>query len=244
MARNIALLALVLSVLFASAAFADEVTMTTTPSTIEIGTAYDGMTLHVAGTVPEGCQAVVRFLGKSQEVHMKEKGKAFGLLWMNMNSLSFTEVPSVFLLAASSADLGDAAATLGFKGLRGRIGVHGVKEDPAVLVDELVRLKQKEGLYRQNAGTVEVKQGAVSADIVLPSRLTPGAYTVEITAVKDGAIVASATQSIEASLVGAPSFLAQMAFNRGALYGVMATLVAILSGLAIGIVFQSKGGAH
>ena len=124
------------------------------------------------------------------------------------------------------------------------ITVHGVDENPATLVDELVRLKQKEGLYRQNAGTVEVKQGAVSADIVLPSRLTPGAYTVEITAVKDGAIVASATQSIEASLVGAPSFLAQMAFNRGALYGVMATLVAILSGLAIGIVFQSKGGAH
>ena len=101
MARNIALLALVLSVLFASAAFADEVTMTTTPSTIEIGTAYDGMTLHVAGTVPEGCQAVVRFLGKSQEVHMKEKGKAFGLLWMNMNRITSYNVCYTKLLRYS-----------------------------------------------------------------------------------------------------------------------------------------------
>ena len=43
--------------------------------------------------------------------------------------------------------------------------------------------------------------------------------------------------------IGASDLLLQIAFGHGALYGVLATLIALLAGLAIGLVFQSKG-AH
>jgi len=41
-----------------------------------------------------------------------------------------------------------------------------------------------------------------------------------------------------------PAWIDDMARNSSLLYGILSTLVAILGGLAIGMVFQGKGGAH
>ena len=44
---------------------------------------------------------------------------------------------------------------------------------------------------------------------------------------------------------GAPAFLADMAFDHGTLYGILASVIAILGGLIISRIFQgSKSGAH
>jgi hypothetical protein len=77
----------------------------------------------------------------------------------------------------------------------------------------------------------------------VPSRLSPGSYTVEVFAVKDGVIVAQDAQPLNAKLTGAPAFLADLAFNHAIWYGVLASIIAIVAGLGIGLVFQSKG-AH
>ena len=51
------------------------------------------------------------------------------------------------------------------------------------------------------------------------------------------------TAEVEARLIGFPEWLSKMAFNNGLLYGVLATVIAVVSGLGIGLMFQSKG-AH
>ena len=79
----------------------------------------------------------------------------------------------------------------------------------------------------------------------MPSRLSPGAYTIEAVAIKDGAVVARGASAITAAFVGAPAFLADMAFGHGLLYGILASIIAILGGLIISQIFSgSKGGAH
>jgi len=82
-----------------------------------------------------------------------------------------------------------------------------------------------------------------TAEIPIPSRLSPGAYLVELIAVRDGSIIARAEQPVTANLVGFPALLSNLAFGHAALYGILATVMAVLAGLAIGIVFQSRG-AH
>lgn len=250
--RHVPLIALALAALLGlyGAAAAADMSVSLSPAAITIDTFYNGRDLTVAGKAPEGSAVVVRLVGASSDLHMKEKGKIFGLLWMNLDSLHFSGVPSVYLAAASTGffDLGPAGERLGLAGLESKVEVEGKVADKPVLIAELVNLKKKEGLYREDQGLIQLGQAAdgqvpFSAELRLPSRLSPGTYTVEAFAVQNGAVVATASTPLPASLVSTPAFLARMAFDHGGLYGVLATVIALLSGLAIGLIFQSKG-AH
>jgi hypothetical protein len=79
--------------------------------------------------------------------------------------------------------------------------------------------------------------------IPVPSRLSPGQYTVEVAAVRNDEIVARASMPVNVALTGFPALLSSLAFANGAMYGILATVIAVLAGLGIGLVFQSKG-AH
>ena len=221
--------------------------LTLSPSEIEIGAGYNGLTLTVTGRIPEGTQAVVRFTGEPQALNMKEKGKAFGLLWMNMDSLHFTNVPGVCILDSSTrfADLGEAGAALNLDGLASGIRVEPSSAKDAGLVAELLRFKRADGLYLQNEGGVTLGESegglrSFTARLAIPSRLSAGAYSVEVVAVRDGQVAARSARPLEARLIGAPRVLADLAFGHAAWYGVLSALLAILGGLAIGLVFQSK----
>lgn len=229
---------------------ASELDFDVAPSAIDIGATYNGASLQVDGQVPEGSQVVVRVSGASGNVALKQKGKVFGLLWMNMNTLHLSNVPAVCLIDSSAplAELGAAGAELGLKGLTGKIAIDPPSADRALLLPEFLLLKSQEGLYQENAGGVKLGQAKdgrqpFTASVKIPSRLSPGSYAVEAFAVKDGVVAAQASQVVAAKLTGAPAFLADLAFNHAAWYGVLASIIAILGGLGIGLVFQSKG-AH
>jgi len=214
---------------------------------IDIGALYNGATVDVSGVVPEGSQVAVRFAGAPEDVRMKQKGKALGLLWMNMNSLHFLGVPKVCLVDSSVplAQMGEAAGKLGVVATADSVGIEPASADRGMLLPELIKLKQSEGLYRETTGGVKLgeNQGGgqeASIRLAIPSRLSPGSYSIEVFAVKDGQIVAQGVKHIEARLVGIPAELADLAFNHGAWYGILASIVAIAAGLAIGLVFQSK----
>ena len=243
-------LALSLLLCLPAASRAAGIDFTAEPASIEIGTLYKGTSIQVEGRVPEGTQVVLRFTGAPEDLRMKEKGKAMGLLWMNMNTLHFGNVPKVCLIDASAPlkDLGLDGQRLGLTGLAEGVTVEPATADRASLLPELVTLKQNEGLFRQASGGVklgEKRDGlqAFSATVGIPSRLSPGSYSVEVFALRDGTIQAQAAKTVDAHLVGAPALLADLAFNHGAWYGILASIIAILGGLAIGLVFQSKG-AH
>lgn len=210
---------------------------------------YNGASIPVTGSVPEGSLVVVRFIGKIGEVTMKQKGKAMGLLWMNMNTLHFFHVPAICLveLSAPLAGSGQAGEKLGLAGVADSVVIEPASADRAMLLPELLKLKKSEGLYREDADAVKLdgaKDGrqAFSAQVSVPSRLSPGEYSVEVFAVKDGAVIAQEVKPITARLVGSPAFIAKLAFDHGVWYGVLASVIAIFAGLIVGRIFQSKGG--
>jgi len=224
-----------------------------TPTTIPMGVGFNGATLQINGEVPAGSDIVLRFVGKPREEHMRQKGKVFGLVWMNRTALTFKNVPTVCLVQASRPfdQLGAAAGTFTLDRLRQAVKVEeasacdGDLDVPA----ELLRLKQQEGLCRESVGGVRFgpETGGVQpfeADLKVPPALSPGNYTAEVVALKDGRIVGQAAVPVTAQLVGLPAWLNNMAFKHGTLYGILAVVVAILGGLLIGLVFQGKGGAH
>ena len=226
------------------------VSFNTSPQAISINALYNGLDLTVTGEIPAASQVVVRLAGEPTTFTMKEKGKVLGLLWMNLDKVSFGGAPKVFLVAASDGVPGETVAKLGVPGLAERITVTTKDTDKATLLAEFLKYQKSEKLYRENAGTVSLgpDSGDVrtfSAVLHVPSRLSPGAYSVEVLAVKDGAVVGQSATAIAASFTGAPAFLADMAFGHGTLYGILASIIAILGGLIVSRIFQgSKSGAH
>lgn len=228
--------------------------LTVTPTTIRMGADFNGATLHIDGRVPAGSEVVLRFMGKPREEHMKQKGKVFGLVWMNRTPLTFKNVPSVCLIQVSKPfdQLGAAAGTFTLDRLRQMVKVEKASASDGDLdvPAELLRLKQREGLCRESVGGVRFGPATdgvqpFEADLKIPPVLSPGPYTTEVVALKEGRIVGQAAVPVAAQLSGLPAWLNNMAFKHGTLYGILAVVIAILGGLLIGLVFQGKGGgAH
>ncbi len=223
-------------------------TLSVSPASIVMGTQYNGVDLTVTGEVPENSDVIVRLVGTPSELHLREKGKVFGLLWMNVGKVTLTNVPSVCLTDATRPlpQLGKGAAPYRLEALTKAIGVKQEGKDESINIPhELLLLKTKEGLYHEGAEGISlgsVKDGLQSytAHIKVPSSLKPGEYKLEAIALQDDAVVGSAETSITAALSGFPKWLSELAYQKSVLYGVLATVIAIVSGLIIGLIFQSK----
>lgn len=235
-----------------SAAAQDAASMKIEPKTINIGTLYNGTTLSVTGSVPAGSEAIVRFIGAACDLHMKQRGKVGGIMWMNLDPITFKGAPSVCLVA-SAVDFNSLEANgdvtlrvLRLSGLKGSVEIEANGGGQENAFEEFLKLKQKEGLYREMFGKISYEKASEGqkhfrADIPIPSRLSPGAYVVKLDAIRNGQTIARAEQPVRVNLVGFPALLAGLAFDHAALYGILASVIALLAGLGIGLIFQSKG---
>ncbi len=238
----------------ASGALAQDLAhMSVEPRNVVIGAFYNGATLTVTGSIPADSEAIIRFMGESCDLHMKERGKVGGIMWMGLDSLTFKGAPSVCLVSSAvdfdrlDAAGGTSISLLRLSGLKGSVRIEADGGEHKSAFEEFLKLKQKEGLYREilgniHYGSVSEAQKTFQAKIPVPSRLIPGSYAIELAAVRNGHVIARAEQPVAVNLAGFPALLAGLAFGLPALYGILATVIALLTGLAIGAVFQSRGG--
>lgn len=227
------------------------------PDKILMGATFNGTHLSVSGKVPVGSEVLVRVVGKRTNLKLKKKEHALGLLWMNLGTVEFQNVPSVYLLVPSKAveqlsinrkdrwqKLG-----LGFTGLEKQIGVIPLSEDKHKLFMEFYRLKQSEGLYGIQRNSVRYENDSnhmktFYAVISIPSDIPQGIYSVQTFVMKNGIITARTEEKIEAKEVGFPATISFLAFNYPTLYGVLAVIIALVAGLITGFVFKESGGGH
>jgi uncharacterized protein (TIGR02186 family) len=229
-----------------------ETTMDLLPELVQIGTFYNGTAVTVSGEVPAGSEVVVRLSGEAEDLHLKKKGKIGGLLWMNTGDLTFHNAPRVYKLYTSKAlsDLDNSpAGEFGFTALINRIEISPAAEDKGFLANEFVRLKKKDKLYSHEGDTVSfgAPEGGMKtfqASLNIPPAMKQGTYTVEVAAVQDGRILATASKPLELKQVSFPAQLTELAFGHSLWFGIMAVVIAVLAGLLTGVMFKDKGGAH
>ena len=242
---------------FTPADASTDISVTLHPEQIMIGAAFDGEHVSVAGRIPSDASALIRITGKAEHNNLKQKGRALGILWMNLGSVEISKAPNVFLLYLSpEGNPGSQAEEaswrnlgVGLEGLRKQVDIVSGEEDKNALFDEFVKLKHKSGLYAtvENAihyGEDDGKTKAFNATVTLPASLPQGTYKFELLAVKDGAVEASVIRKIDAREVGMPAWISKLAFDHGTLYGVLAVLVAVIAGLLTGVMFKGEKGAH
>ena len=227
------------------------------PEAVDIGAFFNGAKVYVAGDVSPDSEVVVRLSGMGQDVALKKKGKILGLLWMNLDTVTIHNVPNLYLVYISK-DFNPTAEALpdkweelglGFAALKKQVDISSAEAESEALFEEFLKLKESEGLYAIETGEItygEAESGGKSfrAVVQIPPRLTPGKYLVESFAVKDGAVAARTTAELQVKQVGLPAFISRLAFNHGALYGLLAAIIAIAAGLLMGVIFKGEKGAH
>ena len=219
---------------------------------VQIGAFYNGTTVEVQGKIPSDAEALVRVIGSREEMHLKKKGKAGGLLWMNTGDVSFRNVPKVFMLYTSeesAKSIESPQLGLGFAVLKDQVEISPADGDNEFLFKEFIRLKYKEGLYTRNYdaiqyGASENGMKSLRTSLQISPRMLPGSYTVELFAIKNEKVVGQVSESLTIKQVGFPAQLSALAFDHALLHGVLAVLVAIAAGLLTGVLFKGKGGAH
>lgn len=225
------------------------------PENVEIGITYGGKTVDITGQVPSGEECMIRVVGKEGPLHLKEKGKVWGVLWMNVASLSYEEVPDLYFVRSSSplSNL-TSPATLdmlmaGYDALKHHAAPDSNTEEYK-LFGEMVKLKEHEGLYSIVENTITRTPGENGMDTIettldFPSKAPVGDYEVELISFKNGEKDRVDTATITLARSPLIKWLSSMAVNKGLLYGIIAVIIALGSGLLTGVLFGMGGkGGH
>jgi hypothetical protein len=230
---------------------AAEPTLKMSPDKVQIGTFFSGQTVTVEGTIPAGAQAVLEVVGTSADEHLMRKGRR-GFLWMNVGEITVHDAPSLYLVLSSAKELltstsGEAA--WGYQALEKRIAFSGKIEtsERPLFMKQFLELKESEHIYATYPGALKVTAGAggqsaVKGSFFLPTNTKPGTYKIILSVIADGKVVSSTSHELSVGMVGFPALLANLAFQHGATYGVIAVVIAIVTGFAMGFIFKGGGG--
>jgi uncharacterized protein (TIGR02186 family) len=206
-----------------------------------------GAIIYPRGVAPEGqVDVAVVLRGPTRSVTLREKQKIAGI-WVNADSTDFRSVPAYYAIASSrplDQIINSKTAAIYELGLN-RLQLSPSGEVNATeqrrFVDGLVDLNRRNGLFRQDAGTVEITdQVLYRARLKIPSSVPVGVYTAETLLIRDGrVIVADDNVEVRIRKTGFEQLVTILAQDYAFFYGAMAVLVSLLLGWFAGFVFNS-----
>jgi len=221
------------------------------PDVVQIGAFFSGLEVKVTGKIPSGAQAVVEITGPAAAERLMRKGRRGGL-WMNVGEVEVQGAPSLYLAASTTPPLLKAppkAATWGYPALKQQVRFAGSVEqgEREMFLNQFFQLKESEEVYAIFPGDLKVKGGSGDSQVVtgtfpLPTTVKPGPYRVCLTMVQGGQVSATHGCDLKVVMVGFPSMLAGLAYEHGAAYGILAVIIAIVTGFAMGYLFKGGGG--
>lgn len=235
---------------------AAELTVNANHNHITIDFFYHGSTVGVSGTADAGTDIIVRIASPEGREALKQKGKVAGFLWMNVGTLEFDHVPSLYFVHSTrpveeilNREEQDRHG-LGYLAIERRALISPVSnaDEKGKWFHEFLRYKESLGLYGNSSGkiTVEEKQDrqAYSIKTDWPYQAPPGEYLVTVYGIKGHKVVETVEAMVKVEQIGMVKSLASMARNNGAVYGAVSILAALGAGFGVGMIFRKGGGAH
>lgn len=219
------------------------------PDILHITESFRGASVSISAEVPKGAGAIVEVMGPVQDDHLLRQGRRGGL-WMSVGEVAVHGAPSAYLLL-STPDLTtgrDCGAQSWYAALQKRIEFDGSLPERGVgaLFDQFVKLKESEGLYGVFPNSLKLAstsgdRSKVEGQFRLPSNIEPGNYRITLSAINSGKVVDQRSFELPVEMRGLPALLISLARQYSLVYGLMAVLVALLTGFVMGLLFKSKG---
>jgi len=200
---------------------------------------------------PRDVVVVVR--GPSQQITARRKARVAGI-WVNYDAQSFVRVPSYYAVvstrpldAIASAEILErheiGAANLRFAGSEDQEAAN----DPALNIARapfrlaLIRLKTREGLYRNDPGGILFLGDTLfRANVEIPANTPVGTYTAEVYLFRDGHIVHAQASPLFVTKSGFERFIFNLAHRNPLTYGIIAVIVALLAGWLAAEAFRRR----
>jgi uncharacterized protein (TIGR02186 family) len=241
--------AVLLLLLFALPARAEEVVAALSQNRVSIDTNFDGSEILVFGAVrrespaPEGALGVIiTVAGPSEPVVVRRKSRVLGI-WVNTDQVEIDRAPA-FYAVATSAPWEDVITET--EDLRHKISItRAIRSVGAEVTDSpnfteaLIRLRLRAGLYDTAVETVDVQEATLfSTEIALPANLTEGNYTVRFFLTREGQVIDSRETVIFVQKVGLERFLFALAHEQPLIYGLLSLAIAIAAGWGASAVFR------
>lgn len=239
----------------ADGARAEQLTVALSMAEIKVDSSFDGAPVTVFGVIERDAQTVSRagdyeiavlVLGPPESIVARRKDRTFGI-WVNRASEVFLGAPSFYALGAS-VDVADLAPVellkrlrLGFENIgftyRGRAG----RDSPAAAEfrDAFLRIKQKENLYSEQAGSVSFIGNAIFRSTVqIPANAPIGFYQVSAFLFADGALLARTDESFTIARTGFEQLTFNFSRDQAFVYGLVCVALALLTGWLAGVLFR------
>ena len=224
-----------------------------TPSLIPITLGYHGLPVEIKGESAPGDDVVIKISTAPADAHLKYTGKAGGIFWMKLGTLIFKNIPSTYLLSTSApidkvltADERDQNS-IGFDALHKVVKIEAEHGDlPAGdWFTEFLNFKKHEQIYAVTEGNVQVDaKGGYRLTLDWPYQAQPGKYKVEVITARNGRVTGKADSSVTVEMTGIVEKISNLATHNRAIYGILAIVVALAVGFAVGNIFKKGGGAH
>ncbi len=240
----------------ASPARAERLVVSLSNHRVAVTSNFVGEDLVLFGTVEpdrprtalrEAYDLVVTVTGPHQTLRTRRKERVLGI-WVNIDSRQFVRVPS-YLGILSNRPVAQIAAPetlrrlqvgLNHITLTQRIGADfadTVPDDPFRVA--FIKLETESGAYRESSTAVTFLTPTVfRAAIPLAADAPTGNYAIDVKLFANGNLVARTTSALEVIKTGFEQFVADAAQNYGLLYGIVASMMALLIGWFGSVVFR------
>jgi Putative transmembrane protein (Alph_Pro_TM) len=223
--------------------------LTIQPEVLDIGTFYAGGQVTISGEVPAGQDVIVEIAGPVVNGQFDIKGRV-GPFWMTSGKAEMDGAPTMYvLLLPGGRDWHRKAASLGLdlERLKSKIAIQSATVPPEELFSMFLELKKNEGLYvvKDNAVVyTDAKNGPrrFTAICRFPRSTAAGNYTIKATAITDGTKGMELSRSFAVDEVGFARLVYDMATNQRLAYGILAVVIALFAGAAMGLLFKGGGG--
>ncbi len=183
--------------------------------------------------------------GPERPVTLRQKNRFFGM-WINTDSRTFGDVPSSYSLS-STRPLRDITTQKTLERLS--LGIDNIAlnpEDPGfdkeankVFGDALRDLKRERRLFDERPGDVQfLSRNLFRATLSLPANVPIGTHRARAYLFKNGSFITETNTQLEIRKSGVEQGIYDFAHRRGFIYGVLAVLVAMITGWIGRLMFQ------
>nr|WP_151717969.1 TIGR02186 family protein [Gemmobacter serpentinus] len=216
-------------------------------SSVSITADYAGSEILIYGAVKReepilpgrSLRVIITVSGPDLPVVVRRKDRVGGI-WINTDRIRPGAVPS-FYAVATSAPLEDAISPE--EDLMQGITLPRILRDGDArsqpFLDAIRRIRTAEGFYSVKENTIALTEETLfRTDVLLPTALVEGNYTVRVFLTRDGKVVDSVKRTIWVRKAGLERFIYNAAHDQPLLYGLASLLMAALAGWGASALFS------
>lgn len=243
-----ALLALLL--LFSIPAFADDLDVDLSKPDVRLDVSFEGSDLLLFGAKDLEGDVIVVVRGPAKDTSVRFKERVAGV-WVSTDEVIFAKAPAFYALATTRpvADLLPPivlkAEKIGTEHLDLDITAKPTGADGAMLqkfYNGLLRNMVRKGLYTDKAGKIgQIGKQLFRTDLWFPANVSVGDYSIDTYMIADGHIETKKTMHLQVHKVGIEASIYNFAHEHALIYGLLAVVIAVVSGWAANAVFKKRG---